>query len=124
MNRRDFLKAASAAIAAAALPKLASTADAVEDKSKVIKWPANIKWQGPPNQWAEFEPGHLYGNYLLITYEPPKNLRDQMVQILYDDMVKVIPPPYRDRVEIVGPVPTEHGCSVALSWRYEPAMAL
>ena len=125
MNRREFLKLGSAAIAAATFPKLASTADAVEpntvsfsvtglnaDGDRVTVMPANF--------WAEFNPAHRYGNSLPLTYKPPPSLRKKLVEILYRDMVKNVPPGYRDRVQIVQPPKTDYGQRAGIAWLYLP----
>jgi hypothetical protein len=69
MNRREFLKVGAAAIAAASLPKIASTAGAVEE------WEAAAPRMGRIDDVRfvdnVFNPEMEYGNILPLTYDPP-----------------------------------------------------
>lgn len=118
MNRREFLKVGAAAIAAASLPKIASTAGAVEE------WEAAAPRMGRIDDVRfvdnVFNPEMEYGNILPLTYDPPPGLRDKLVGILYEDMVRHIPPEYRHKVEIVQPARTDYGRMGGIAWRYRP----
>ena len=111
MNRREFLKVGAAAIAAASLPKIASTAGAVEE------WETAAPRMGRINV---FNPEMGYGSILPLTYDPPPELRDKLIGILYEDMVRHIPPEYRHKVKIVLPARTDYGRMGGIAWRYQP----
>lgn len=116
MNRREFLRAGAAAIAAASLPKIASTAGAVEEWEAAAPRMGRVEHQ----YWAKFNPALEYGNILRLTYDPPPELRDKLVGILYEDMVRHIPPGYREKVRIVQPARTDYGRMGGIAWRYRP----
>ena len=123
MNRREFLKLGVAACAAVTLPAAAekkSTAGAVE-LSPAPNWAkAGFAIDQSDVSWPDFDPSAEYANGMLLTARPSPEVADKLVTTLYEDMVKHIPPPYRDRVEIQGPIPIDFGRSIGISWHYIP----
>ena len=112
MNRRDFLKAGLAAVAVAALPKL----DAGPRMDiRLIETPGDAEI----HRWADFNPDQLYGNGIMITDKPTPEMSEKLITLLYEDMVKWVPPEYREKVEIHGPIPDDFGRAVQIHWRYE-----
>lgn len=126
VNRREFIKLSTAAITAAVVPGVAVAAfkDGVVPEFRnvpgFIETGRQMGKTTMANKWLEFEAQHRYGNGLSITYKPTKYLRDQLVEILYRDMVKTVPPEYREQVSIYGPITTDYGRAATISWMYEP----
>ena len=115
MNRREFLKAGAASIAAMSLP--VSAENTLEGYTRIPGYERFID-QPEINYWADFNPRLEYGNSMPLTYQPPKHLRNQLVEILYRDMVKWIPPGFRERVEIVQRASS--GRQSGIAWLYQP----
>lgn len=135
MNRREFLKAATAAIATAALPL------AVEGSPETWKYGSGgvgQTWEASPggflsnkelmaevkqvydNHWDTFDPAFRHGNGISLLFAPTPEATKHVVRSLYEDMKKWIPPPYRDLVQIYGPIKVDFGRSVQVAWLYLP----
>ncbi len=145
MNRREFLRLGTAAIAAAAVPGIALAKGELRfgrlDNVRFIETPS-VEHQGrlfvangnrvffsarqneidpsPVDPWAIFEPQHEYGNGFHINVMPSPKATETLVETLYEDMVKTVPPGYRDRVSIYGPVAVDFGRAANISWMYKP----
>ena len=122
MNRREFMKGCVAAIGAAALPGIAvsgySRVSGYEIVGKAHTGNSDPFKQG--YSWDDFDPLMRYGNSMPLTYDPPPELQDKLVELLYQDMVKTVPPVYRDRVQIVRPMKTDYGRRDGIAWLYLP----
>ncbi|MDH3412444.1 MAG: hypothetical protein OEM98_08165 [Gammaproteobacteria bacterium] len=74
-------------------------------------------WAGPI---PAFRPEMEYGNGIHLTARPTPEFGAKLVELLYEDMRRHIPPGYRSKVEIVGPRPIDYGRAMGISWRYRP----
>lgn len=110
MNRREFLKTAGAAVAAISLPVTAAATP------RFVEAPSY-----GPDRWPDFNPRVAHGNGLHLYSRPDPVASQKLIETLYADMARFIPPSYRHRVEIVGPVPVDFGQAMSVCWRYNPA---
>jgi len=128
MNRRSFLKALGAAIAAISAPQIAlATArarDLVQPRDYVgIVHPDNEK-QLVSEVWLKFNPAHEYGKAIrfpaLMAKRKKFKLHDWVRDELLADARKYIPP--GNVVEIVGVDSMDFGRIHGAAWRYTPAI--
>ena len=123
MNRREFLKAGGAAIAAASFPKIAATAAPAKSELRHGRIDNVRFYDAPsygPGRWDEFNPAYEYGNGMLLTDRPDPAFADKLIETLYQDMARFIPPSYRNKVRIIGPEPRDFGRSMSIAWKYRP----
>jgi len=107
MNRRNFLKACGMTAAVVAAPNLAF-ANQIED---VI--PEGI-------DYSQFDPTERYGNSVMVT-GTSDDLIKKAISVLEENMVKVIPPTYRKKVEyIVQKGHYDYGHLTGVGWKYSP----
>ena len=125
MNRREFLRLGTAAVAAIALPAIAL--DVAKDKQTWVEGVNFERWdnirfiESPSNDWHLFEPQHKYGNGMHITAMPSPKVTETLIETLYENMVKTVPPGFREQVEIYGPIAVDFGRAATISWMYTPA---
>ena len=122
MNRREFLKLGSAAVVAAVVPSLVVDAEPTE---WVLGPTMGIDDNSTSelleiNHWADFDPAQRHANGFQIMAHWGDDVGKDLVKRLYADMAKHIPPWYRRRVDIYGPVSVHYGRATNISWRYTP----
>jgi hypothetical protein len=132
MNRRDFLKNCSAAIAFAALPAVAADPSATPPGytrvsgyerhyqfSDALKSGNQIGKTDSASLWADFKPDHQYGNGLHLTAQPTPAIEEKMLETLWENLCTVIPPPYRDQIYVHGSR-VDYNRGFQLAWKYDP----
>ena len=120
MDKRDFLKLASAAIAAAVLPTITTAKNTNTPSESVVVAKANTQ----KSNWAEFDPAKEYGNCLEMTEKPSTPKDERFVCIsLQMDMRHHIPPAYQDKTYVKGEY-INNGKTFRLLWKYEPESAV
>lgn len=142
MNRREFLKVGMAAVAAAVVPAIAVGRDEPMRFGKIdnVRFIGVDPASGPDhtaivvnarqhgktvmNEWANFEAQHEYGNGIHVMSRVNKATTERMLNALYEDMCKHIPPMYREQVGIYGPLQMDYGHSTQVAWRYVPPGAV
>lgn len=75
-----------------------------------------------PTQHSKFDASNEYGNYIpLYGFEniKPDNF-GKLLDTLFKDMRKIIPPKYRKRVQIRKQIPTDYGRFTLIAWHYSP----
>jgi hypothetical protein len=119
MNRREFMRAGSVAMAALALPKIA-TASPLKSELRFGRMDSVRFIEADGNLWDEFDPRYAHANALSLAAPLSPEVEFRAVEILYEDMAKRIPPWYRRYVDINGPFEADHGRSMNVGWIYQP----
>jgi len=127
MNRREFLKLGSAAIAVAVFPEIAVDATRSyvigvdlggDDYSSAVLVETDADGRDTiVDHWEVFDPSHNYGNGLRLYARPTEGMEKKMLGRLYEDMQKWIPPGFRHRVE-VEQRRVDYDTAVNVTWRY------